>query len=191
MNVTAVTLVIVTNEINWLLLLVQVPSEPSRHRVAVWRQLRKTGAVPVISGAWALPNAPQFSEGIAKAKELCRSAGGTFAVLNVEGEDEQSQSVLETAFRDARSDEWKEFLADCLKFEAEIAKEISIEKFTFAELEEEEQSLERLRRWFRDLKKRDALQLPAAEQAQKALNSCIDSLEAYAQSVYSAQNGGE
>jgi len=180
----------VTNEINWLLILVQVPSEPSRHRVAVWRQLRKIGAVPVISGAWTLAEAPQFAEGLDKAKDLCRSAGGTFAVLKVKGEDEQSQMVLEQAFRDARVDEWKEFLADCAKFDAEIAKEISIKKFTFAELEEEEQSLDRLRRWYRDLKKRDVLGLQEAEVAESALNECITNLDAYAQLVYAAHNGG-
>ncbi|WP_313811656.1 Chromate resistance protein ChrB [Glutamicibacter sp.] len=178
-----------TNKIKWLLLLVQVPSEPSRHRVAVWRQLRKTGAVPVMSGTWALPDATQFVEGMAKARDLCTAAGGTFAVLSATGKDEQSQRVLEQAFRDARSDEWTEFLADCKKFDAEIAKEISIKKFTFAELEEEEQSLDRLRRWFRDLKKRDVLQLESAKQAEAALSGCVANLDDYAQQVYSAMNG--
>jgi hypothetical protein len=31
----------------WLVLAVRVPAEPSRHRVAVWRELRRTGAVPL------------------------------------------------------------------------------------------------------------------------------------------------
>lgn len=42
-------------------------------------------------------------------------------------------------FTTARSADWTEFLADCAKFEQEIAKEIRIAKFTLAELEEEEQ----------------------------------------------------
>ncbi len=110
-------------------------------------------------------------------------------MLSATGKDEQSQRVLEQAFRDARSDEWTEFLADCKKFDAEIAKEISIKKFTFAELEEEEQSLDRLRRWFRDLKKRDVLQLESAKQAEAALSGCVANLDDYAQQVYSAMNG--
>ena len=48
-----------------------------------------------------------------------------------------------------RTAEWTEFLADCGKFDAEIDKELRIQKLTMAELEEEEQSLERLRRWYR------------------------------------------
>lgn len=48
-----------------------------------------------------------------------------------------------------------EFLADSGKFDAEIDKEIRTRKFTMAELEEEEQSLKRLRRWNRELKARE------------------------------------
>jgi hypothetical protein len=45
---------------------------------------------------------------------------------------------------------------------AEIDKEIAKKKFTLAELDEEEQSLERLRRWHRELRLRDALGAPSA-----------------------------
>lgn len=174
-----------TDKIKWLLLLVQVPSEPSRHRVAVWRTLRKTGAVPVISGTWAIPDTQHFSEGIQKAQALCQDAGGTFAVLSVQAKDAASQEVLERSFTNARNEEWTEFLSDCGKFEQEISKEIAKEKFTYAELEEEEQSLERLRRWFRDLKKRDVLKLTLAKDAEDALQLCARILEDYAQMVYS------
>ena len=33
------------DEVQWLVLLVRVPAQPSRHRVAVWRELRRVGAV--------------------------------------------------------------------------------------------------------------------------------------------------
>src|SRR5919199_1345260 len=48
---------------SWTVVLVQVPSEPSRHRVAVWRELRKVGAVPVAAGARGPPARPAFEEG--------------------------------------------------------------------------------------------------------------------------------
>ncbi len=31
----------------WALLLVRMPAEPARHRMALWRELRRAGAVPV------------------------------------------------------------------------------------------------------------------------------------------------
>ena len=40
--------------------------------------------------------------------------------------------------------EWAEFIDECAKYEAEIDREIAEQKLTLAELDEEEQSLERL-----------------------------------------------
>ncbi|MEY9993018.1 hypothetical protein ABIE67_005050 [Streptomyces sp. V4I8] len=31
--------------VRWTVLVVRIPAEPSRHRVAVWRELRKTAAL--------------------------------------------------------------------------------------------------------------------------------------------------
>ena len=84
------------------------------------------------------------------------------------------------------AEDWTEFLADCGKFEAEIAKEIRIAKFTLAELEEEEQSLERLRRWHRDLSARDVFGAPEAAEAAARLTDCVAACEDYAERVFAA-----
>lgn len=188
-NVTAVTIPAVTPNIHWTLILPQIPSEPSRHRVAVWRQLRKAGAVPISSGVWALPGGPAFQADLDRAGELCRKGGGTFAVIDATPRDHASAAMIRDAFTAVRVDEWAEFTADCGKFEAEIAKEILRQKFTFAELEEKEHSLERLRRWFRDLKKRDVLELPEAKAADARLRGCVAVLDEYAERVYQAVHG--
>jgi hypothetical protein len=182
--VTAVTVAAVTQHIDWLLVLPQIPSEPSRHRVAVWRQLRKAGAVPVSPGVWLLPASPAFQADLDRAGELCRRGGGTFAVIDASPRDQATVVMLRDVFAAARVDEWAEFTADCGNFEAEIAKEFRKRKFTFAELEEEEQSLERLRRWYRDLKRRDVLELPEARAADARFRACVAVLEGYAEQVY-------
>lgn len=173
-----------TTNVQWVLILVQLPTDPSRHRVAVWRELRKAGAVPVSAGVWALPASPAFQAALDRAGELCRAGGGTFAVIDAAPRDASSAAMISDAFRAARLDEWVEFEADCGKFEQEIAKGIAKKKFTFGELEEEEQSLDRLRRWYRDLKKRDVLELPEAVTAESRLQGCVVRLEDYAERVY-------
>ena len=175
--------------IEWALIILQIPSEPSRHRVAVWRQLRKAGAVPVSSGVWALPAGPAFQDELDRAGVLCRSGGGIFAVIDASPRDAASAALIEDAFAAVRVDEWAEFMADCGKFEAEIANEIKKQKFTFGELEEEEQSLDRLRRWYRDLKKRDVLELPDAKAADRKLRACVTVLDGYAEQVYQSVHG--
>ncbi|WP_287934321.1 Chromate resistance protein ChrB, partial [Arthrobacter sp.] len=175
-----------TQNDGWVLILPQIPSEPSRHRVAVWRLLRRTGAVPVSPGVWALPAGAAFQADLDRARELCRKGGGALAVLDASPRDEASSAMIRDAFVAVRVDEWAEFTADCGRFEEEIAKEIRKRKFTFAELEEEEQSLERLRRWYRDLKKRDVLELPEAKAADAQLRACAAVLDGYAEQVYQA-----
>ncbi|MDQ1530931.1 MAG: hypothetical protein QOE37_1036 [Microbacteriaceae bacterium] len=171
---------------NWVVILVQLPSEPSRHRVAVWRELRKGGAVPVGAGTWALPASPVFQPALDRASTLCRRGGGTLAVLDTQPRDDASERVLREAFTAARLDEWTEFSADCGKFEAQLADVVASAKFTLGELEEQEQSLDRLRRWFRDLRKRDVLQLPEAKAAGRRLRGCEALLNEYADRVYEA-----
>ncbi len=68
--------------------------------------------------------------------------------------DAASGMMLPELFESARRDEWVEFVTDCGKFLDEIDREIAKQKFTFGELEEEEQSLERLQRWVAELDKR-------------------------------------
>ena len=167
----------------------QLPKEPSRHRVALWRELRKAGAVPVSAGTWGMPAGPAFQPAIERAREVCEKGGGRLAVIDASPRDPDSLAMIHDAFKAARLDEWTEFEADCGKFEAEIVREIDKKKFTFGELEEEEQSLERLRRWHQDLMKRDVLELAEATQAQVRLQGCVGLLEGYAEMVYDVMRG--
>lgn len=171
---------------NWLLLIVRLTGDPSRTRVGVWRELRKIGAAPVSAGVWTVPDTPHFSAAVAKVVELAGRGSGDVLVLPTPGATDAGVDALQSAFMTQRLDEWQEFTSDCAKFEAEIAKEIRIEKFTLAELEEEEQSLERLRRWYRELKSRDVLELPEALAAEELLRQCGTVLEGFADQVYIA-----
>ena len=171
----------------WVIALVRVPSEPSRHRVAVWRELRRAGALPLGAGTWAFPSTPLAVETIDKVRELInRAPDGELLLLDATGRDPESEGRLATKYTAAREEEWAEFLSDCAKFGAEIAREIAKEKFTLAELEEEEQSLDRLRRWHRELSLRDIFGAPSAGQAAVALKESTERLEQYAELVYRA-----
>jgi hypothetical protein len=86
-----------------------------------------------------------------------------------------------------REAEWVEFLAECDKAVAELAHEVAVAKFTLAELDEEEQNHERLRRWFRDVRAKDLFGAPSAERAERRLKECAEALEDYAERVYQAR----
>jgi 2-hydroxychromene-2-carboxylate isomerase len=117
---------------------------------------------------------------------LAGRADGEATVLEAAGRSPGDAARFEALFNAARQADWVEFMADCGKFEAEVAKEIRIEKFTLAELEEEEQSLERLRRWHRDLTVRDVFGTPEASRASARLKECVAVCEDYAERVFRA-----
>jgi len=70
-----------------------------------------------------------------------------------------------------------------------MARQIAAGKFTLAELEEEEQSVERLRRWHRDLTARDVFGAPEAAEAARRLKQCTAACENYAELVFRALHG--
>ena len=187
LDVTAATLEYVIDDgAPWLVLVVRVPAEPSRHRVAVWRELRKIGAVPLGQGAWAAPDVPGFAGGVSRVGELAARGGGQLVVLQAAGRSAEDADWLEAAFTALRQEEWTEFIADCGKFDAEIDKEFALQKLTMAELEEEEQTLERLRRWHRELAARDVFSAPLAAEAQQRLKHCGERLEEFTEAVFQA-----
>jgi hypothetical protein len=164
-----------------------VPAEPSRHRVAVWRELRRGGALPIGAGAWTFPATALADETIDRVRELIDKApDGELLLLTAQGRDEQSEGRLAEQYTAAREAEWGEFLADCGKFDAEIKREIAKKKLTLAELEEEEQSLDRLRRWHRELALRDVMGAPSAAQAAIALKESSSQMDHYTDLVYRA-----
>ncbi|WP_433455646.1 Chromate resistance protein ChrB [Streptomyces sp. CA-142005] len=167
----------------WLVLVIKLPAEPSRHRVAVWRELRKAGALSLGQGVWAVPDVPAFANGIGRAVTLTEQAGGEAVSLNASGRSTGDAARFQAMFTAARSADWAEFLADCGTFEQEL---VRTAKFTLAELEEEEQSLERLRRWHRDLTARDVFGAPEAAEAARRLKECAAACEDYAEQVFAA-----
>lgn len=144
------------------------------------------GALGLQQGTWAVPDGEPFETGFAQVVEAIRAAGGKPVVLAVADEDSDT-AQLEVLFTAQREAEWGEFLSDCGKYEAELAGEVAKGKLTLAELDEEEQSLDRLRRWYRAIKVRDLFGAPSAPAAERRLKECAETLEGFADRVYQAR----
>jgi hypothetical protein len=164
---------------SWIVLAYRVPNEPSRHRVALWRELRRAGAVSIQQATWALPTTA--SAVLERVAELVERADGDLFAFDAESRD---AGRLEALYTQTREEEWLEFIRECDKYESELDHEEAIGKFTPAELDEEEQSLERLRRWFRELRARDVFGAPSASEAEQRLKSSAERFERYADRVY-------
>jgi hypothetical protein len=169
---------------SWLVLLPRVPAEPARHRMALWRELRRAGCVPLGQATWAIPDVPAARPLLRRVAVLLEAANGTLLVLTARGHGVADADRLEQLYAEARAQEWAEFRADCAKYLAELDREEALGKYSLAELEEEEQSLDRLRRWYRDLRSRDVLATPPATDAATDLKTCEQRFDDYAERVY-------
>jgi len=172
-----------------VVLLARMPSEPARYRMALWRELRRSGAVLFGQSAWAVPDGPVTKGLVERVAQLVDTAGGTLLALVSTGYGLGDSERLDRLYIEAREEEWSEFTADCGKYLFELAKEETLGKYTLAELEEEEQSLERLRRWYRDLRSRDLLGVAASTVARTELKACQEQFERYAEHVYAVLSG--
>jgi len=170
----------------WLLLCYTVPSDTSRHRVAVWRELRRVGAISPQQAVWALPDHAGFRHALEAVARLVEGAGGEALLVRAEAIDETSEKRLEELYVAAREDEYTEFLAECDKFDAEIESEIQKRKFTSAELDEEEQNFDRLTRWLRELSRKSFFPIPSAAGAERRIKECEESLAKFAEFVFKA-----
>lgn len=172
---------------NWLIFLSQLPANPSSLRVNVWRRLRAAGALGLQNGVWLLPDRPEqvrFLEDLLASIQGQGASGQIFTVAPLNSAVEQD---LLARFRADREEEYAEFAERSREFLAEIEKESAKQKYTFAELEENEQDLARLAGWLEKIQKRDFTGGEAAALAAQLLQACRSAFEIFSGEVCSRQ----
>jgi hypothetical protein len=168
----------------WVLLTYKLPSNNSSARVAVWREVRRSGALNVQRSVVAFPDHEAFRRAVERFRVLVAEVGGATLALRAEPLGELDASRLTDAWNEARSAEYAELRAECGKFLAEIEHEFAIEKFTLAELEEEEAELDKLQRWHERVAARDIHGAPGAKETIDALARAQKALERYSSAVF-------
>jgi hypothetical protein len=168
----------------WLLLTYKLPGNNSSARVAVWREVRRSGALHVQRSVVAFPDHEAFRRAVERFRVLVAESGGETLGLRAEPLGDADAAKLTDAWNEARSAEYEELRAECGKFLAEIDHEFAIEKFTLAELEEEEAELDKLQRWHERITARDIHNAPGADEATETLAQAQQALERYTAAVF-------
>jgi len=171
----------------WLLFLAQLPSSPSSARVALWRRLHAIGAAGILNGSWVLPHTAAHVQFFEQLQGTVRKQGGRAFVLAVSEVPPDTAKMIVKQFRADRGREYDEFAERCDAFLAEISKETRAGKFTFAELEEGEQDLEKLVRWLTKIHARDFIPDERWPQSDEMLERCRRALEGFSRVVYAAE----
>ncbi len=171
----------------WLLLLAQLPSTPSSSRVTLWRRLRAAGATTMVNGAWVLPETAHHAEFLQQLSEGIVRQGGTVFVLSTSISSAEVNETIVGRFRADRGREYDEFAERCTALLDEIDKETRAGKHTFAEMEENEQDLEKLVRWLAKIQSRDFFPDERRQQSAAIMDQCRNAVEAFTQAVYAAE----
>jgi hypothetical protein len=169
----------------WLVLIYRVPSEPTRLRSSVWRRLKSLGAIYLQNSAAALPASVPAERALRRLRSEILDMSGTAALMSctvLAGEQE-----VRAAFQAARDDEYEEIVDKCQDFLAQLKKEYTEDHFTYAELEENEVDLVKLKNWLERVRQRDVFGAAGLEPTQKWIADCEQALEDYAARVYAEE----
>lgn len=171
----------------WLMLSYRVPSEPARHRMTVWRRLKSLGAVYLNNGVCLLPSGPDHLRKIRLLANDIGEMGGEVVVLETAPIDSAQRARVIDRFRSDRDEAYREVIERCDGFEAEIVRESAAGKFTYAELEENDEDLKKLRAWFEKIRKLDFYGASLGAETGTRLTRCAALLDQFAQQVFDAQ----
>jgi hypothetical protein len=173
----------------WLLLIYRVPPEPTRLRATVWRRIKSLGAIYLQNSVAALPASTANERSLRKLRREILDMSGTATLLScsvLAGEAE-----VRASFLTARNDEYEEITDKCQDFLADVQKEYDANHFTYAELEENEVDLVKLKNWFAKIIERDVFGASGRGACEQFLDTCEQSLEAYAARVYAEEAEGQ
>lgn len=140
-----------------------------------------------MNGSWVLPHTAAHVQFFEQLQETVRKQGGRAFVLAVSELSPDTATMIVKQFRADRGREYDEFAERCDAFLAEISKETMAGKFTFAELEEGEQDLEKLVRWLTKIHARDFIPDERWPQSDEMLECCRRALEGFSRVVYAAE----
>jgi hypothetical protein len=98
--------------LSWLLLLYGLPSKHGAARLALWRQLKRIGAVPFKTSAYVLPDRPELYESFQWLAQRVREQGGEATLIRAAKVDGVTDGEVVRLFQQARAADYTEILKD-------------------------------------------------------------------------------
>jgi hypothetical protein len=140
----------------WLVFSSTLPSKArSSPRVALWRRLRRLGAISPTGGLHVLPAREECLEAFQWLAEEARHAKGEALVMQVEQFDGLSDAALMERFRQARAEDYTALDAQAAELEARLGAELTREERSGLR-----ETLERLRRQHAEVARIDFFDAP-------------------------------
>ena len=159
---------------------------PGRNRLAIWRKIKGLGAVYLQNGVCVLPRTDEHLRRLKMLQNEILEMGGEAVLMNSAGLDAVQQNQVVARFTRDRNEAYAEFLERCEGFGQEITRESAAGKFTYAELEENDLDLKKLKKWLAKIRNLDFFQASLGPDAETALSRCTKILDDFAEKVFLA-----
>jgi len=164
-----------------------MPAKPTAGRVAVWRNLKKIGAVYLQDSVCVIPDTAGFRRELAPTLERIDASGGRYHVLPLRKLPPGEEEKLVELFVEQAAKHYREIVENC---EVNFVKEIEFERFrknfTYEEAEEIRMEFEKIGTWFGRVQERDFFGAPNRADAQSWLDRCETMLEEFEATVFEA-----
>jgi len=149
---------------DWVLLAYRIPREPSTPRIAVWRQLRRLGAVQLVAGLVALPRDSRTQEQLEWLADEIIEAGGEAGLWIGRPGSRAQERALAARMAERIAAEYQAVI--------EAAREARGKDETARR-----RTLARLRRVLRTIRARDFFPPPEQKRAQRAVEHLAAAVE--------------
>src|SRR4029078_6626175 len=136
----------------WLLLLVRLPATHSAERVAIWRKLKKSGAIQIQTSTYILPDDPPRYETFQWLTQHIRDTGGDATLVRVREIEGLSNERLIELFNAARAKEYASLRETLRPLMARTTRTSSLDR-----------RLNRVRKQFREIRATDFFDSPKAK----------------------------
>jgi len=164
----------------WLILIYQLPREPSRHRVAVWRKLKDLGAIYLQDGVAALPKDAVTREQLEWLQLRVREAGGEATLWEARPGTIAEEKELVEAFRTSREEAYGAIIAEAehIRRKAGLGGDGALME-----------GLGKLEREYRAERRRDYFRSPLRNEAAAALKAARQTVRGAAEGTRARVNG--
>lgn len=163
----------------WVLLVYTVPAAPSRKRAAVWREVKRLGAVYLRDGVCVLPETDAARAGLEALRERVAELGGQGTMVWQAQLARSKAAALVTELGQARQAEYAEVDAAAAELQQHIQREARHHAFDRAELVSLLADLNRMERWLGQIEARDYLRQGEPASVVAALAACRTELETH------------
>jgi hypothetical protein len=151
----------VKKKLTWLLLLLRLPATHKAERVAIWRKLKKSGAIQIQTSTYVLPDQPARYESFQWLSQEIRSVGGDATLVRAREIEGLLNEKLIELFNAARAKEYaslRELLRPSNRGRKNPAKKLRAA------------TLDRVRKQFREIRQTDFFNSPRAQDLEVLLH---------------------